>query len=149
MNTPAPIRPEMRQTDEFRILAIDDSTDDLRHLESLGRRATKPRCSMSVATGIDGELAAALAKRPHLVILDDCLASGMRGEAAMKALRAEGYHGPVAIVSGVRQPQRYGELIRAGAMIYISKDDLNLEAFYGLIDMAMETSKVLKGRRGA
>ena len=150
MTTPLPQpppRPPMRSSDTFRVVAIDDERLDRQRLEQLAAQAVHPRCALQAFAGLEPQLLDGLTPPPHLVILDDDLATGSSGETSIAWLRDHGYDGPIAILSGLRRQQRNPELVRAGAMIYLSKDDLNVAMFYELIDMAMAVSKILRARR--
>ncbi len=142
-------RPAMRRDDVLKVLAIDDEADDLRRLQVLAAEASNPRCLLFTAGGFDQRCFDALRQGPHLVLLDDQLAGGMRGEQAIATLRRVGYGGPIAILSGLRRQSRSGDLVRAGAMFYLSKDDLNLTTFMELIDMAMAQGMLMRYRRAA
>lgn len=137
----------MRKGDIFRIVAIDDESFDLARLRQLAAQAENPRCVVEGFACIDDDLIAALRPPLHLVILDDELSAGCRGEHSLRVLRDAGYAGPVAILSGLRRPHRNPDLVRAGAMYYQAKDDLDLAAFLGLVDMAMAVGDIMRARR--
>ena len=147
MRQQLPARPAMRGGDTFRVVAIDDECFDRRRLEQLAAQVVEPRCVLHSFASLDQGLRAGLMFAPHLVILDDALEGGIAGETSIAGLREHGYDGPIAILSGLRRPHRNPDLVRAGAMIYLAKDDLNVGTFHELIDMAMALSKIMRARR--
>ena len=141
MTDPTASRPALRVDDIFDIVAIDDSLVDLRALESLVLQAYRPRSRLRPFLDLASALPSITAFPPHLVIADDRIGPAS-AEETMTGLRAAGFDGPIAVVSGGGADGRAAELIAAGAIAYITKDELSLVRLLALIDLAMDQSRL-------
>lgn len=142
--------PKTARADEnqaFRIVAIDDDPLDLWMLQQFAEEAEDPRCVIEEYEEIEAAVAAVKANPPQLVILDDRVNGVFSADAGIDALRASGYFGPVAVVSGAWRPGRRQALVQRGAIAFLDKDDLTPTAFMGLVDMAQAAGSLLRPER--
>jgi DNA-binding NarL/FixJ family response regulator len=146
MKEPRSQRPVLRVGDVFDIVAIDDSLVDLRSLESLVLQAFRPRARLRPFLDLDSALPSIAAFPPHLVIIDDRIGPAT-AVGTIAGLRSGGFAGPIAVVSGGGAVGRGDEVVAAGAIAYIAKDELSVARILELIDLAMDHSRLWRAGR--
>ena len=141
-------RPAMRGSDVLRIAAIDDDARDLAQLQIYASKAIHPKCQLTTFATFDAAATAIAGEPPDLIILDDMLDGAPFADTAIARLRAQGYSGGIAVLSGFKRQGRNLDLVRSGAFYHVEKDTLTLASFMELIDMAMAAGGLLRARRG-
>ena len=131
----------------FDIVAIDDTATDLAHLETVVARLKQPWLRLHSFADLPSALLEIVERKPDLIILDDFLGPEIHGETAITSIRLSGYHGPIAILSGLKRPGRDAALVRRGAFAHVDKDLLDELEVCNLIDLANAHSKLLKVRQ--
>jgi CheY-like chemotaxis protein len=108
-----------------RVCIIDDRALDADVLAGLLRRILGRDLNIEIAKSILTLHTSWATVRPDLVFLDDRL--GHLGTASMHipTLRRLGYNGPIVIISGMMSRQRRAEMIGAGAVEALHKDDVD------------------------
>lgn len=136
--------PARAASEVFKIFAVDDDPLDLWMLQQFSEEAINPRCEMMEFSTIAAVLAAVKVSTPNLVILDDNIDGALSADTGIAALRANGYMGAIAVVSGFWRPGRRQSLVQRGAFAFLDKEDLTPTAFMGLVDMAIAAETYLK-----
>lgn len=141
--------PLRAQNEVFKIFVVDDDPLDLWMMQQFADEAINPRCDLMEFNAIDAAIAAIKISTPNLVILDDHINGALSADSGIAALRANGYTGAVAVVSGFWRPGRRQSLVQRGAFAFLDKEDLTPTAFMCLIDMAIAAETYLKLPRAA
>ena len=105
-------------------LIIDDSASDAGHLRACIRIVAGYQVNVREATTTVAALDAVKSETPQLVFTDHLSPSDTAFATILK-LRGIGYNGPVVVVTGHRDPATHRQLLAAGAVAVVDKDDLD------------------------
>lgn len=116
---------QAREKDVRILLAEDDDFDARRILSSLRILLGSHGVLLHARTA--DELLKAIRRgfAPDLVILDDRLGPASEATSTVPQIRAAGFAGPIAVVSGLFNPARQQLLSRIGGVALIDKDDID------------------------
>ena len=110
--------------DLMNFLIIDDSASDAGHLRACIRIVAGYQVNVREATTTVAALDAVKSETPQLVFTDHLSPSDTAFATILK-LRGIGYNGPVVVVTGHRDPATHRQLLAAGAVAVVDKDDLD------------------------
>ena len=110
------------------VLVIDDSAIDANAVGALLRCAFGRDIIVRHATNLMRAKNMLLEGLPAAILLDDILPPRDRAESSMAILRQSGYSGPIIVLSGEMTRLRRLNLLQAGALSVLHKDDLNATA---------------------
>lgn len=110
--------------DLTKFLIIDDSTSDAGHLRACIRIVAGYGVDVRESSTSADALSAVKAEAPQLVFTDH-LSPTDTAFATILKLRGIGYKGPVVVVTGHRDPATRQQLLAAGAVDVVDKDDLD------------------------
>ena len=105
-------------------LIIDDSASDAGHLRACIRIVAGYQVHVRESSTVAEALEAVKAETPQLVFTDH-LSPTDTAFATILKLRGIGYKGPVVVVTGNRDPATRQQLMAAGAIDVVDKDDLD------------------------
>lgn len=121
-------------------LIIDDSPSDIGHLRACLHIVTGYEVSVRETSTAKGALEAVEAKAPQLVFTDH-LTPTDTAFSTMTKLRAVGYDGPIVVVTGHGDPVKRQQLMAAGAVAVVDKDDLDAALLAQTLAKVRETLK--------
>lgn len=107
------------------ILIIEDETFDADRLRATLRVALGYEVAFRRASTLGSAIDLVLARQPDLIILDDLLKPSDTACSSIPFLRRANYLGPIIVVSGQATRVRKSELLSAGAIDVIHKDDVD------------------------
>jgi DNA-binding NarL/FixJ family response regulator len=110
--------------DLTKFLIIDDSASDAGHLRACIRIVAGYDVNVRESSTSEEALEAVKAQTPELVFTDH-LSPTDTAFATILKLRGIGYKGPVVVVTGHRDPATRQQLLAAGAVAVVDKDDLD------------------------
>lgn len=110
--------------DLTKFLIIDDSASDAGHLRACIRIVAGYQVDVRESSTSAEALEAVKAETPELVFTDH-LSPTDTAFATILKLRGIGYKGPVVVVTGHRDPATRQQLLAAGAVAVVDKDDLD------------------------
>jgi CheY-like chemotaxis protein len=110
--------------DLTKFLIIDDSASDAGHLRACIRIVAGYQVNVRESSTSAEALEAVKAETPELVFTDH-LSPTDTAFATILKLRGIGYKGPVVVVTGHRDPATRQQLLAAGAVAVVDKDDLD------------------------
>lgn len=105
-------------------LIIDDSASDAGHLRACIRIVAGYQVNVREASTSDDAIEAVKSETPQLVFTDH-LSKTDTAFATILKLRGIGYQGPVVVVTGHRDPATHKQLLAAGALAVVDKDELD------------------------
>jgi DNA-binding NarL/FixJ family response regulator len=107
------------------ILVVEDKPKEMERLNSTLNVIFNRKASIRRATTLASALDAVILKKPDIIFLDDQLAPNDNASETIPFLRRCGYEGPIVIVSSLLTRKRRAELMAAGAIEAVHKDDLD------------------------
>jgi DNA-binding NarL/FixJ family response regulator len=110
--------------DLTKFLIIDDSASDAGHLRACIRIVAGYQVDVRETSTAAAALEAVKVETPELVFTDH-LSPTDTAFATILKLRGIGYKGPVVVVTGHRDPATRQQLLAAGAVAVVDKDDLD------------------------
>jgi DNA-binding NarL/FixJ family response regulator len=110
------------------ILIVEDDQLDADRLRGTLRSMFGYDVNVRRATTLGNALDCVIEKKPDIVFLDDHLKPKDNASETIPFLRRCNYEGPIIIVSGMLNQRRAAELVQAGAIVAIHKDNLDSSA---------------------
>lgn len=107
------------------ILIIEDENFDADRLRATLHIMFGYNIKVRRAKTLGSALDCVIERRPEVVFLDDILKPTDNASQTIPFLRRCGYEGPIIVVSGQVTRNRQAELLQAGAIDVIHKDNLN------------------------
>lgn len=120
----------------IRVAALDDDLVDLERLRRLFRTGADEIC-LTCCSELPGLLQRLASDEVDLVLLDYGLGS-ITGLEALEAIRAEGWDGPIILLTGRGDEEVAVEAFRSGVADYMSKDVLSWSSLRRAIGNAFE-----------
>jgi DNA-binding response OmpR family regulator len=107
------------------LLIVEDKTQDANFITKPLGQLFGNQAGITIARTV-AELKSALATATFsAIILDDNLDAGATAEVTLPLIKDAGHAGPVLLVSGLLTHSRRAELKRLGAVIVLTKDELD------------------------
>jgi DNA-binding NarL/FixJ family response regulator len=110
------------------ILIVEDDELDAGRLHGTLRSLFGYEVAVRRASTLGNALDSVIEKKPDIVFLDDHLKPKDNASETIPFLRRCNYDGPIVIVSGLLNQRRAAELVQAGAIVAIHKDNLDSSA---------------------
>lgn len=107
------------------VLVVDDEAPDADRIRATLRVMFGYDIDVRHAATLGSAVDCVLKKKPQLIFLDDILKPSDRATDTIPFLRRAGYDAPIVVISGQVTKKRRLELIGAGAIDVIHKDDLD------------------------
>ena len=105
-------------------LIIDDKPSDIGHLRAIIHMVAGYDVTVREATTAADAIETVAKQQPHLVFTDH-LSPTDTAFSTMLKLRGIGYLGPIVVVTGLGDPVKRQQLLAAGAVAVVFKDDLD------------------------
>lgn len=110
-----------------KFLIIDDNRHDIGHLKAVLHMVAGYDIDIRSAASTSTALDAVNEQRPELIFTDH-LSPGETAFSTILKLRGIGYDGPIVVVTGLADPFKTRQLLDAGAVDVVIKDDLDSSA---------------------
>ena len=107
------------------ILVVEDESFDADRLRGTLNTMFNYKSEIRHARTLGLALDCVIERKPDIVFLDDQLKPSDNAMHTIPFLRRCGYDGPIVVVSSVLTRPRMAQLIKAGAVVAIHKDDLD------------------------
>lgn len=107
------------------ILIVEDNEKEANRLQSTLNTIFNYKSEVRIAKTLGLALDAVIARKPDIIFLDDLLKPNDDASQTIPFLRRCHYEGPIVVVSSVLTRPRKAQLINAGAIACVHKDDLD------------------------
>lgn len=114
----------LRRLDDI-LVVEDEPRDSDRIIATLRVLVGYDELVVRTASTISSAVDAVLEQHPKLVLLDDALKPSDTATDTIPFLQRAGYDGPIVVISGQVTRRRRTELLQAGAVDVIHKDDVD------------------------
>lgn len=125
-------------------MIIDDNVSDIGHLRAILHMVAGYDVSVREMTSAQAAVDAVSARAPQVVFTDHLSATDTAFSTMLK-LRGVGYLGPIVVVTGLGDPIKKQQLLAAGAVDVVNKDDLDsallAQTLAKVREMAVSTTK--------
>ncbi len=107
------------------ILIVEDNEKEANRLRGTLNTIFNYKSQVRIAKTLGLALDAVIARKPDIIFLDDLLKPNDDASQTIPFLRRCNYEGPIVVVSSILTRPRKAQLINAGAIACVHKDDLD------------------------